>query len=97
MAQIVTLTGIKSHTLRKWETRYNFLEPERTDTNIRYYSDEQLYKLLKISILTRNGYRISKIDKMSNDDIYEIISNKLIAGDIRDENDSLIVSIIDLY
>ena len=42
MAQIVTLTGINAHTLRKWETRYSIIEPERTDTNIRYYSDNQL-------------------------------------------------------
>ena len=67
MAQIVALTGVKAHTLRKWETRYNFLEPERTDTNIRYYSDKQLKKLMNIGILTRNGYRISKIDKMSDE------------------------------
>ena len=63
MAQVETLTGIKAHTLRVWERRYDFLQPSRTETNIRYYSDQQLRKLMNIGILTRNGHRISKIDK----------------------------------
>ena len=32
------LSGIKAHTIRIWEQRYGILVPERTDTNIRYYS-----------------------------------------------------------
>ncbi|WP_055443719.1 MerR family transcriptional regulator [Lacinutrix himadriensis] len=96
MAQIVTLTGIKAHTLRKWETRYNFLNPERTDTNIRYYSDLQLKKLLNIGVLTRNGYRISKIDKMSDTEIHQTISDKFISGNYEDEISALVVSMLDM-
>ncbi|WP_452231015.1 MULTISPECIES: MerR family transcriptional regulator [unclassified Lacinutrix] len=96
MAQIVTLTGIKAHTLRKWETRYNFLNPERTDTNIRYYSDLQLKKLLNIGVLTRNGYRISKIDKMSDTEIHQTISEKFISGDYEDEISALVISMLDM-
>ena len=96
MAQIVTLTGIKAHTLRKWESRYGFLEPERTDTNIRYYSDGQLKKLLNISVLTRNGYRISKIDKMSDDEIHETITTTLIDSSIEDEISALVLSMLDM-
>jgi len=69
MTQVENLTGIKAHTLRIWERRYNFLKPERSDSNIRYYSDEQLRLLLNTDILSRNGYRISQIDKMSVDEI----------------------------
>ncbi|WP_435137047.1 MerR family transcriptional regulator [Formosa sp. A9] len=96
MAQIVTLTGIKSHTLRKWESRYNFLIPERTSTNIRYYTDLQLKKLLNIGILTRNGYRISKIDKMSDDEIHDAVSKIVLDGAPEDEVSALIVSTINL-
>ena len=96
MNQIVTLTGIKAHTLRKWETRYSFLEPERTDTNIRFYSDEQLKKLLNISVLTRHGYRISKIDQMSEHEIHETIANQLTEGDNENEMSALILSMIEL-
>lgn len=77
VAQVENLTGIKAHTLRIWERRYGFLSPMRTDTNIRYYSDEQLKKLLNIGILTRHGYRISKIDKMSDEELNLIVSEIL--------------------
>lgn len=67
------LTGIKAHTIRIWEKRYNLLEPERTDTNIRYYSLENLQKLLNISYLNNNGYKISKIASLESQDIPELV------------------------
>jgi methanogenic corrinoid protein MtbC1 len=54
-------TKIKAHTLRIWEQRYNLLNPKRTETNIRYYSDEDLKKILNINLLYNNGLKISKI------------------------------------
>lgn len=73
MAQVETLTGIKSHTLRIWERRYSFLKPNRTETNIRFYTDADIRKLLNISILINNGYRVSKIDKMKEDEVHEVV------------------------
>ena len=58
------LSGIKAHTIRIWEQRYSFLNPSRTDTNIRYYSNEELITLLNIALLNKYGYKISHIDKM---------------------------------
>lgn len=55
------LTGIKAHTIRIWEKRYNLLQPKRTDTNIRYYDLASFQKLLNVSYLNNNGYKISKI------------------------------------
>lgn len=66
---IEILSGVKAHTLRIWEQRYDFLKPHRTDTNIRYYTDEQLKNILNISLLNRNGFRISKIAKMKHEDL----------------------------
>jgi DNA-binding transcriptional MerR regulator len=66
---VETLSGIKAHTLRMWELRYDFLKPERTDTNIRYYSDEQLKLILNICTLNRNGMRISKIACLEQDQL----------------------------
>ena len=63
------ISGIKAHTIRIWEKRYNLLEPRRTETNIRYYTTENLTKLLNIVLLNKNGFKISKIAVMSNDDI----------------------------
>src|SRR5690554_5016797 len=63
------LTGIKAHTLRMWEKRYGLLSPERTETKIRTYSDEDLVKLLNVSILYDNGWKISKIAECSDNQI----------------------------
>ena len=67
------LTGIKAHTIRIWEKRYNLLEPERTDTNIRYYSLKNLQKLLNVSYLNNNGYKISKIATLKNEKISTLV------------------------
>ena len=61
---IEAISGIKAHTIRMWEQRYNFLKPCRTSTNIRYYSCEELKKLLNVSILNKHGYKISHIECM---------------------------------
>ena len=61
------ISGIKAHTIRIWEKRYNLLEPKRTETNIRYYTPENLTKLLNIVLLNNNNFKISKIAEMSED------------------------------
>ena len=61
------LSGIKAHTIRIWEQRYHLIEPQRTSTNIRYYSDEDLVKLMNTSLLNQNGYKISKIAELEPD------------------------------
>ncbi len=55
------LSNIKAHTLRIWEQRYGMLQPQRTDTNIRYYTDAELRYILNVSLLNKNGFKISKI------------------------------------
>ncbi len=63
------LSGIKAHTLRIWEQRYGILKPERTDTNIRFYSSEDLKHILNVSLLNNNGFKISKIAKLPAEEI----------------------------
>lgn len=63
------LSGIKAHTIRIWEQRYNILNPKRTDTNIRYYDEADLKSLLNISLLNERGYKISKIAQMEPEQI----------------------------
>lgn len=63
------ISGIKAHTIRIWEKRYNLLQPKRTDTNIRYYSSENLKKLLNIVLLNKNNFKISKIAALSDEEI----------------------------
>ena len=63
------LTGIKAHTIRIWEKRYNLLSPNRSDTNIRNYSLGSFQKLLNISYLNNNGLKISKIANLKEEEI----------------------------
>ena len=74
------LSGIKAHTIRIWEKRYDILQPMRTDTNIRFYDLASLQKLLNITLLHDYGYKISKIATYPQDKIpslvREIISSK---------------------
>lgn len=68
------LTGIKAHTIRIWEKRYDVLEPMRTDTNIRLYDIENLQKLLNITLLHNHGYKISQISKLSKERIPQLVN-----------------------
>lgn len=65
------LSGIKAHTLRIWEQRYNLLCPKRTDTNIRYYDDQDLKLILNVALLNDNGFKISKIASMEPSEMRE--------------------------
>jgi len=98
MTQIETLTGINAHTLRIWERRYNFLLPDRTATNIRYYSDEQLRRLLNIAVLIRNGYRVSKIDQMQDQEMQNLVQGILLGPEILNDDDinRLVISMLEL-
>lgn len=65
------LSGIKAHTLRIWEQRYNLLQPKRTDTNIRFYDDDDLKLILNVALLNENGVKISKIASMAPNELRE--------------------------
>jgi DNA-binding transcriptional MerR regulator len=92
------LTGIKAHTLRIWEKRYNILEPKRSETNIRYYDNNDLKKILNINLLYNGGYKISKIATLGDDEIKsraDTILNDKNASDSKEIN-ALIQNIIKL-
>jgi DNA-binding transcriptional MerR regulator len=67
------LSGIKAHTIRIWEQRYSFLKPGRTGTNIRFYSNDELKKILNVALLNKFGFKISHIDKMNEVEMREKI------------------------
>jgi len=77
--ELESLTGIKAHTIRIWEKRYGLLKPERTDTNIRHYSNEELRKLINVTTLYNGGMKISHIVNLSEQEINlkisELITN----------------------
>ncbi|ARK10605.1 MerR family transcriptional regulator [Fibrivirga algicola] len=91
------LSGIKAHTLRIWEHRYNIIQPKRTDTNIRTYDDQDLKLVLNISLLKDHGYKISEISKLSVEEMYqEVIKISDRQLNYPDQIHALTISMIDL-
>jgi DNA-binding transcriptional MerR regulator len=91
-----TLTGIKAHTIRIWEKRYGLLTPDRTDTQIRTYNDEELQALLNVALLNKHGVKISRIAEMSREEIKQKvweIKNKYITDS---STELLILALIEM-
>ena len=84
-----SLSGIKAHTIRIWEKRYNLLEPERTLTNIRTYKLSDLQKLLNVTFLITNGYKISKIAQHSANSISNIVADIVSERSTKDQNHAI--------
>ena len=89
------ISGIKTHTLRAWERRYNLFSPRRTSTNIRYYSDEDLKKLLNISMLLNYGMKISQVACFNSDELNEKVRSMFSSGDYESLIDNLVINMID--
>ena len=91
------LSSIKAHTIRIWEKRYSLIKPERTDTNIRFYSDEDVKKLLNVAVLVQNGIKISHVAKLNPDEIKQkasfILQNP---NDVDNQVKNLIISMVEL-
>lgn len=91
------LSGVKAHTIRIWEQRYGVIAPKRTNTNIRYYQDEDLKFLLNVALLNKNGFKISKIAKMSRREVAErVAAIAEINFDFGTQLDALTISMIEM-
>lgn len=86
IADLENITGIKAHTIRIWEKRYKLIEPHRTNTNIRYYDNEQMRKLNNVASLVRLGMKISKISQLSIAQLDEEVNNRLSSTTATGEN-----------
>lgn len=95
--ELERLSGIKAHTIRIWEKRYRLIEPQRTNTNIRYYTDEELKKIINVSLLNNHGVKISHIADLNHE---ELIKKVIEFTEKRTEADiyinQMIVAMIDL-
>jgi MerR family transcriptional regulator, light-induced transcriptional regulator len=79
-------SGIKAHTIRIWEKRYKILVPDRTDSNIRTYSEGELKKILNVAYLNRNGLKISKIARLDEDELTQQVMTVSSKNDDPDQN-----------
>lgn len=91
------LSGIKAHTIRIWEQRYELIKPKRTETNIRYYDDTDLKLILNVALLKDNGFKISKISEMSEGEMQREVL-KLTESNLRypEQIHALTICMVDL-
>ncbi|MBU8891278.1 MAG: MerR family transcriptional regulator [Bacteroidales bacterium] len=95
--ELENLSGIKAHTIRIWEKRYAIIKPARTDTNIRYYCDDDLKRLLNIAILNRSGMRISNISKLSDTELTNKVMNASSDSSSSESNiENLIIAMVEM-
>ena len=91
------ITGIKAHTIRIWEQRYNIISPQRTETNIRFYSNDDLKRILNVSILNNHGLKISKIADLSDEELNQEVKKVVDSNGAEDDQiEGLIMSMIEL-
>lgn len=91
------LAGVKAHTIRIWEKRYNIVEPKRTETNIRYYLEEDLQHILNVALLNSHGLKISHIAKMPKHEIHKKVAEISHFEDgLEDRVDCLTMSMMEL-
>lgn len=94
---IESISGIKAHTIRIWEKRYGIVTPKRTESNIRYYTDKDLRRLLNVVILKKKGYKISKIAQMSDHEVRSKVNGYMdISIGLDDKLDALMLFILEL-
>jgi MerR family transcriptional regulator, light-induced transcriptional regulator len=95
--ELENLSGIKAHTIRIWEKRYSIIKPARTDTNIRYYCDSDLKRLLNIAMLNRVGIRISDISKLSDTEITDKVMSVSADSTSSESNiENLIIAMVEM-
>lgn len=77
ISRLEQLSGIKAHTIRIWEQRYNIFKPQRSEGNVRSYNDEQLRKLLNIVSLSNTGLKVSELCRLSSKDLNKLLERQI--------------------
>lgn len=94
---VENLSGVKAHTIRIWEKRYDIVNPKRTETNIRFYDEEDLKLVLQIALLKKSGMKISKIASLSRDEISQLCAEvNEVQTEFENSLDTLTLSLIEL-
>jgi MerR family transcriptional regulator, light-induced transcriptional regulator len=95
--ELERLSGIKAHTIRIWEKRHRLIEPERTSTNIRFYSDDDLKKIINVSLLNNKGIKISKIANLNSQELTnKVFELSQTTDEVSVYIDQMVVAMIDL-
>jgi MerR family transcriptional regulator, light-induced transcriptional regulator len=91
------ITGIKAHTIRIWEKRYGIVAPDRTESNIRLYCDMEVKKLMNVSILLKNGYKISRVAELDQEQLSrKVMEVSMVSNGYDSQIESLVSAMIEL-
>jgi DNA-binding transcriptional MerR regulator len=91
------ISGVKAHTIRIWEKRYGIVEPKRTDSNIRFYCDTDVKKLMNVSILLHHGYKISRLASLDPQELSKkVLEVSLISNGHDSQIENLVVAMIEM-
>lgn len=90
---IEQMTGVKAHTIRIWEKRYNVLSPHRTASNIRYYDDEQVRRFINVSTLVSAGKKISRVAAMTDAELATVVRELQLNGPIEHAHASFVAAL----
>lgn len=95
--ELENLSGIKAHTIRIWEKRYGIIKPARTDTNIRFYCETELKRLLNVAILNRHGIKISNIVSLSDSELTDrVISFSSDPSDAENNIENMVIAMVEM-
>lgn len=86
------LTGIKAQTIRMWEQRYNVLMPHRTKTNIRFYDEVHVKKILNVVSLLNSGVKISAVSKLDEAELNKRTSSLALTATDVELKEELIIN-----
>lgn len=94
ISQLSQFSGIKPHTIRIWEQRYNALQPQRSDGNTRYYDGTQLRRLLNIVSLSKSRFKVSQLCAMTNDDLFSLVEEYFITAEEQSNYDYFVTRLV---
>ena len=92
ISQLQQFSGVKAHTIRIWEQRYNALSPNRSEGNTRYYDNTQLRRLLNIVSLMESDYKVSELCSMSDQELFRTLDKQLQSKLHKDETTQYFIS-----
>jgi len=91
------ISGVKAHTIRIWEKRYGIVSPKRTESNIRYYCDTEVKKLMNVAILLTHGYKISKLAELDPDELSKkVLEVSMIANGHNNQIENMVMAMIEM-
>jgi len=92
ISELQQFSGIKAHTIRVWEQRYDALQPDRSEGNTRYYNGKQLRRLLNIVSLVDADHKVSELCKMPDNKLHRLLDAKLSSTTVSDHSHEYFIS-----